>query len=252
MDRGGATFFGLKPDGTGYLNLEVQRHVYSLKIVGLFGRDLGSNWVPQFPMVYVPLNFTNNWEPSWVSGIRIPIKLSPGADTQAIATQIQALSPNVQRVDITSQIVAEQQASPLLGGSQQVNQLGVIFASAVSSVGMALIVYTLLRSRSKELNLMSIRGYSARQLAISLIVENVGLATLATVLGIGSGVVSLMGEVQLLNKYIATYTAWRFVFPLMAQLQLALLYLIIVAATVAPIIIVVRRITNEPNVKGVE
>jgi ABC-type antimicrobial peptide transport system permease subunit len=252
MDRGGATFFGLKPDGTGYLNLEVQRHVYSLKIVGLFGRDLGSNWGPQFPMVYVPLNFTNNWEPSWVSGIRIPIKLSPGADTQAIATQIQALSPNVQRVDITSQIVAEQQASPLLGGSQQVNQLGVIFASAVSSVGMALIVYTLLRSRSKELNLMSIRGYSARQLAVSLTVENVGLATLATILGIGSGIVSLMGEVQLLNKYITTYTAWRFVFPLMSQLQLALLYLIIVAATVIPIILVVRRITNEPNVKGVE
>jgi hypothetical protein len=38
----------------------------------------------------------------------------------------------------------------------------------------------------------------------------------------------------------------------MSQLQLALLYLIIVAATMAPIIIVVRRITNKPNVKGVE
>jgi hypothetical protein len=99
---------------------------------------------------------------------------------------------------------------------------------------------------------MSIRGYNSRQLAISLTVENVGLATLATVLGIGSGIVSLMGEVQLLNKYIVTYTAWRLVFPLMSQLQLALLYLIIVAATMAPIIIVVRRITNKPNVKGVE
>jgi hypothetical protein len=139
-----------------------------------------------------------------------------------------------------------------MGGSQQVNQLGVIFASGVSSLGMALIVYTLLRSRSKELNLMSIRGYSSRQLAISLMVENVGLASLATVLGIGSGIVSLMGEIQILNKYILTYTAWRFVFPLISELQLSLQYIIIVAATVAPIIIVVRRITNEPNVKGVE
>jgi FtsX-like permease family len=252
MDKGGATFFGLSPDGTGYLNLEVQRHVYSLKIVGLFGRDLGTNWVPQYPMIYVPLGFTDNWDPSWISSIRIVMKLASGADTPAIATQIQAMGPNIQRVDITSQVVANTQASPLLGGSQQVNQLGVIFASAVSSIGMALIVYTLLRSRSKELNLMSIRGYNSRQLAISLTVENVGLATLATVLGIGSGIVSLMGEVQLLNKYIVTYTAWRLVFPLMSQLQLALLYLIIVAATMAPIIIVVRRITNKPNVKGVE
>ena len=252
IDKGAAAFFGLSPDGTGYLNLSVQRHVYSLKIVGLFGRDLGTNWVQQYPMVYVPIGFTDNWDPTWINGIRIIIKLAPGADTQTIVNQIQAMGPNVQRVDITSQVVQQTQSSPLLGGSQQVNQLGVIFASGVSSLGMALIVYTLLRSRSKELNLMSIRGYSFRQLTISLTVENVGLATLATVLGIGSGIVSLLGEVQLLNKYILTYTAWRFVFPIMSQLQLALLYLIIVAATVAPIIIVVRRITNEPNVKGVE
>ena len=140
---------------------------------------------------------------------------------------------NVQRVDITTEVVARAQASPLLGGSQQVNQLGVIFAAAVASVGMALIVYTLLRSRSMELNLMSIKGYSARQLAVSLAIENVGLATLATLLGVGSGIINLMGQVQLFNKYIITYTAWRFIFPATAQLQLVLLYAIIVAATLA-------------------
>jgi ABC-type antimicrobial peptide transport system permease subunit len=224
--------------------------VYSLKIVGLFGRDLGSNWVPQAPMVYVPLNFTNNWDPTWINGVRIILKLAPGADTEAIKTQVQALGLNIQRVDITSEVVQKAQASPLLSGSQQVNQLGVIFAAAVASFGMSLIVYTLLRSRSKELNLMSIKGYSARQLAVSLAIENVGLATLATILGIGSGVVNLMGQVQLFNKYILTYTAWMIIFPLTSQLQLLLLYLVIVVATLAPIILVVRRITEKPNVKG--
>ena len=250
LDRGAADFFGLRTDGTGYLNLDVQRHVYSLKIVGLFGRDLGSNWVPQAPMVYVPLNFTNNWDPTWINGVRIILKLAPGADTEAIKTQVQALGLNIQRVDITSEVVQKAQASPLLSGSQQVNQLGVIFAAAVASFGMSLIVYTLLRSRSKELNLMSIKGYSARQLAVSLAIENVGLATLATILGIGSGVVNLMGQVQLFNKYILTYTAWMIIFPLTSQLQLLLLYLVIVVATLAPIILVVRRITEKPNVKG--
>ncbi|MCX6648744.1 MAG: FtsX-like permease family protein [Candidatus Bathyarchaeota archaeon] len=250
LDKGGANFFGISTDGTGYLNLAVQRHVYSLKIVGLFGRDLGSNWIPQAPMVYVPLNFTYNWNPTWITGVRILVKLAPGADTGAIKTQIQALGLNVQRVDITSEVVQKAQASPLLGGSQQVNQLGVIFAAAVASVGMALIVYTLLRSRSTELNLMSIKGYSARQLVVSLAIENVGLATLATILGIGSGVVNLMGQMQLFNKYILTYTAWKVVFPLTSQLQLLLLYLVIVAATLAPIILVVRRITEKPSVKG--
>jgi ABC-type antimicrobial peptide transport system permease subunit len=254
LDKGGADFFGLRADGTGNLNLDVQRHVYSLRIVGVFGRDLGANWVPQtLPnMVYVPLGFADRWDPAWLSGIRILIKLAPGADGQAIANQIQTISPNIQRVDITSNVVEKAQSTPLLAGSQQVNQLGVIFASGVSSIGIALIVYTLLRSRSKELNLMSIRGYSSSQLAISLIVENVGLATLATILGIGSGMVNLLGQVQLFNQYILTYTAWRYVFPAMSQLQLGILYLVIVAATAIPIIIVVRGITNKPNVKGVE
>jgi ABC-type antimicrobial peptide transport system permease subunit len=252
LDRGAADFFGLRADGTGNLNLDVQRHVYSLKIIGLFGRDLGSNWVPQNPMVYVPLNFTYNWDPTWISGIRILVKMAPRADPKAIKEQVQTLGVNVQRIDFTSEVVQMAQSSPLLGGSQQVNQLGVLFAAAVASVGMSLIVYTLLRSRSKELNLMSIKGYSSRQLAISLAVENIGLATLATLLGIGSGIVSLMGQEQLFNKYILTYTAWRITFPLISQMQLMALYLVIVAATLAPIMLVVRKITEQPNIKGEE
>ena len=221
-----------------------------MKIVGLFGRDLGANWVPQAPMVYVPFNFTSNWDPAWLGGARILMKLAPGADLAVIKTQVMALGVNVQRVDITSEVVMNTQTSPLLGGSQQVNQLGVIFATAVASVGMSLIVYTLLRTRSLELNLMSIKGYSARQLAVSLSIENVGLATLATILGIGSGIVNLMGQVQLFNKYILTYTAWRILFPLTSQLQLLLLYLVIVGTTLAPILIVIRRINEKPNLKG--
>jgi ABC-type antimicrobial peptide transport system permease subunit len=182
--------------------------------------------------------------------VRIIIKLAPGADTAAIKQQISAMSTNIQRVDITSEVVAEAQSTPLLGGSQQVNLLGVVFATAVASVGMGLIVYTLLRSRWKELNLMSVKGYSAKQLIMSLAIENLGLATLATLLGVGSGIVYLMGEVQLFNKYILTYTAWRLSFPLMSQLQLLALYLVIVAATLAPIVLIVRRITEQPNIKG--
>ena len=250
LDKGAADFFGLRADGTGYLNLGVQNRVFSLKIVGLFGRDLGANWVPQAPMVYVPFNFTSNWDPAWLGGARILMKLAPGADLAVIKTQVMALGVNVQRVDITSEVVMNTQTSPLLGGSQQVNQLGVIFATAVASVGMSLIVYTLLRTRSLELNLMSIKGYSARQLAVSLSIENVGLATLATLLGIGSGIVNLMGQVQLFNKYILTYTAWRILFPLTSQLQLLLLYLVIVGTTLAPILIVIRRINKKPNLKG--
>jgi ABC-type antimicrobial peptide transport system permease subunit len=129
-------------------------------------------------------------------------------------------------------------------------QLGLIFAAAVSSIGVVLIVYMLLESRSRELNLMSIRGYQKYQLSISLITENIGMTIFASILGITIGVVNLLGQIEFYNKYIPSYTSWRLEFPLVSQVQLALLFTSIVLATIIPIELVVRKISKKPNIKG--
>ncbi len=250
LERGASQYFGINEDGTGFVNIRVEKRVYTLKIVGLFGPDLGANWVPQDPTVIVPLDFVQKFEPEWISSSRVIARLRQGADPQTFIDQTNALAPNIQRVEVTSLFVEKVLNSPLIAGSQQTSMLGFFFAALVASAGMTIIVYTLLRSRSKELNLMSVKGYDTRQLSVSLITENVGLASFASIMGVAIGMLSLTGQVQLYNKYIQSYTSWRFAFPLASQLQLALLYLAIVAATVAPIILVVRRITEEPNVKG--
>ena len=250
LERGASKYFGINEDGTGFINVRVEKRVYTLKIVGLYGPDLGTNWVSQDPTVIVPLGVVEKFHNEWISGVRVIAKFRPGADTQAFTQGVNALGQEIQKVEVTSIFVARVLSSPLVAGSQQTSMLGFIFAALVASVGMTIIVYTLLRSRSKELNLMSVKGYSTRQLSTSLITENVGLATFASIIGVGIGLLNLTGQVQLYNKYVQSYTSWRFVFPLFSQLQLALLYLVIIAATIAPIILVVRRITEEPNIKG--
>ena len=250
FERGAAPYFGLNLDGSGYVNIEVARRVYTLKIVGLFGRDLGTKWTPQNPTMFVPLAFVDMFKDESISGIRILVKFNSSIDVQTFSNQVKALSPNVQRVDVTSVIVERTKNSALVTGSLQEVQLGIIFAAALSSVGLGLIVYTLLRSRSRELNLMSIRGYSARQLSSSLVIENVGLAVFATIFGVITGFINLIGQIELYNVLVLTYTSWRFVYPLISQLQLVLLFLVILAATVTPILITVRRITIEPNIRN--
>ena len=250
FERGAAPYFGLNEVGSGNVNIEVARRVYTLKIVGLFGRDLGQNWTPQNPTAYVPLAFVERFENEWINGIRVLVKLKPGADLERFSDQVKALGPNVQRVDITSIITERTLGSALFTGAQQEARLGVLFAAAVASVGVALIVYTTLRSRSTELNLMSIRGYSVRQLSVSLIVENIGLAIFATLLGGVAGFINLYGQVELYNIYVLNYTSWRFVFPILSQLQLILLFLVVVVATIIPILITVRTITDEPKLHG--
>jgi hypothetical protein len=237
-------------DGSGNVNIEVARHVYTLKIVGLFGRDLGQNWTPQNPTAYVPLAFVERFENEWINGIRVLAKLKPGADFERFSNQVKSLGPNIQRVDITSIITERTMGSAVFTGSQQEARLGIIFAAAVTSLGVALIVYTTLRTRNTELNLMSIRGYSIRQLSMSLIVENIGLAVFATLLGVVAGFINLIGQVELYNIYVINYTIWRFVFPPFSQFQLILLFLVVMIATITPILITVRTITDEPKLHG--
>jgi hypothetical protein len=247
FERGAAPYFGLNENGSGNVNIEVAKRVYTLKIVGLYGRDLGQNWAPQDPTAYIPLAFVEGFENEWINGIRILVKLKPGADFERFSNQVKALGPNVQRVEISSIITERTLGSPLFTGSQQVARLGIIFAAAVASVGVALIVYTTLRSRNTELNLMSIRGYSIQQLSISLVVENIGLAIFAALLGVVAGFINLIGQVELYNLSVFNYTIWRFVFPLLSQLQLILLFLVVVVATIIPILIMVRTIASEPK-----
>jgi ABC-type antimicrobial peptide transport system permease subunit len=250
FERGAAPYFGLNEDGSGYVNIDVSRRVYTLKIVGLFGRDLGENWVPQNPTAYVPLTFVEKFQDEWINGIRILVKLKASADIQKFSSQVIAFGPNVQRVDVTSVVVDRAQNSALFAGSLEEARLGIIFAAAVASVGLVLIVYTMLRSRNTELNLMSIRGYSARQLSLSLIVETIGFAIFATVLGGVTGFINLFGQIELYNIYVVNYTSWRFIFPIISQLQLILLFLVVLVATVVPILLMVRMITEEPKLHG--
>jgi len=71
----------------------------------------------------------------------------------------------------------------------------------------------------------------------------------AAFMGIVVGVMSLFGQVELYNKLVPTIVNWRFMFPLNSQLQLLLFLLVLVVATVMPVIFFVRRITEEPKIE---
>jgi hypothetical protein len=98
FERGAAPFFGLNEDGSGNVNIEVARHVYTLKIVGLFGRDLGQNWVPQDPTAYVPLNFVEGFKNyRWYNDVVFtPEGMTKGTASKASQTGIQRILSKTQ------------------------------------------------------------------------------------------------------------------------------------------------------------
>jgi ABC-type lipoprotein release transport system permease subunit len=136
-----------------------------------------------------------------------------------------------------------------LVGPRRVEELGTFFAAVVASVGVVLIVSTMIRSRIKEYTIMSIRGFSPRQLATSLIVDSLGIDVLGIILGLSVGYITLIGETEIFNRASAFGIERKIVYPLSAKINLLIIIGLLILSTVIPILIAVKRITRNPDLK---
>jgi ABC-type antimicrobial peptide transport system permease subunit len=107
----------------------------------------------------------------------------------------------------------------------------------------------MIRSRKKELTIMVIRGYSPRQLAITMLTEHLGMGIFAIVLGSAVGVITLYGIVNLLNNALGFIFSYRVVFPLTVLVNLGAIIGLIILSTIVPIVVAVNRISAEPDLR---
>jgi len=244
MEKGAAERLGIGLNGTMLIKLGTK--VHSLTVVGLFGREPGAGWTLQNPTLYVPDAFLAKVKAKYITQTRILVDLGEGADTDAFVEAVEALDPDVESVDVTEELIRRTSSNIFLVGPRRVEELGVIFAALVSSVGIALITSTALKSRWKELTIMAIRGFSQWQLAATLLVENIGMIIFAMMLGSTVGFISLRGEIEVFNAAVMAALERRVVFPPSAQLSLAAVMGLLLVSTVVPILVAVRRVSNNP------
>ncbi len=213
-------------------------------VADLYGRDPGANMRIQNPTLYIPDTYPIR--DKYIDSSRLLLKLEDGADHARIKAEIEALDPDIEGVEIADEIIRVAGGNPFLASARQVEELGVSFAALISSLGIILIVSTALASRKKELTVMAIRGFSSRQLAVILLVENLGMTLFSIVIGFTVSLVMLSGQTALVNSTLPFYTLRRVVFPLSAQIKLAAVIGTFLASTILPILLSVRRISNNP------
>jgi hypothetical protein len=172
--------------------------------------------------------------------------LTRARDVGGFGDEVRALDPNVEGVDIAETIVRRASENVFLAGPKRVEELGVYFATLVSSLGVVLVVSTVFRSRSKELTVMTIRVFSDGQLAATLLVENMGMTLFSIALGLGVGLVMLRGENVVYNAVYSSVLLRRLVFPPSALVALATVVGLLVLSTVAPILLAVRHASRNP------
>ncbi len=229
--------------------VKLQSKLYPIRIVGLFGKEPGEAWALQNPTIYVNEGFLVNVKKKLIEQRRLVVELAEGVDLEAFKAQVAAIDRDVERVDVTELVMERALNNIYLAGPRRIEEMGAYFAGLLASVGVALIVSTLVRSRAKELTIMSIRGYSQPQMALSLLFENIGMDLLAIVMGGVVGYVSLKGQVQLFNQIAAVAVERRMLFPWSAFASLAVIVGLLLVATVAPILVAVKRISVSPDLR---
>ena len=224
--------------------IRIGDNVHTFVVAELFGRETGISNRIQSPTLYISDAYPIR--DKYIDSSRILVKLEEDADPARIKEEIEALDPDVEGVEITDEIVRVARSNPFLASSRQVEELGVSFAALISSLGIVLIVSTALISRRKELTVMAIRGFSSRQLAVVLLVENLGMTIFSIVIGLTVSFVMLSGQTALVNSTLPSFIQRRVVFPLSAQLKLAAVVGVLLASTIIPILLSVGRISNNP------
>ena len=247
IERGAADALGLSVDN--YMLIQTAARTYQVKIVGFFGKETGENWVPSNPIMYVNNVFMQQIKERYIDQRRVIVDLAPGVDYDTVKAALGEVDLDVQRVDIAPVNLEFALDNLLLSGPKQIQVLGTYFAGLVASVGIVLIISTMIRSRNKELTIMSIRGYSPKQMAITLLTENLGMDLFAIALGLFVGTFTLYGIVNLLNNTLAFIFSYRVVFPASVLIQLGAIIGLIILSTIVPIMVAVNRISAEPDLK---
>ncbi len=247
MEKGAAEKLGID-EGDVFL-VKLRNKLFPINIVGLFGKESTEYWTKQNPTVYVNEEFLENVRKKTIEKRRILVDLAPGTNLQEFKTEVENLDWDIERVDVTELQIDKSLNNIYLAGPRRIEELGSYMAGLVASVGVALIISTLMRSRNKELTIMAIRGYSPSQISTTILVENLGMDVFAIILGIIVGYINLRGQTELFNQFLGVSIERRIVFPLSAELNLLLIIGLLIVATIIPIIITVSRISRQPDLK---
>lgn len=220
-----------------------------LKIVGFFGLEPSEGYhildgVTYTSRSYVPEGLYHAAKDSISVTRRILVKLISGADGKTVADQIRELETNnIGRVYSVAELLREWRGNVVVSGTLNVQLLSVAFAVVAASIGTALVTLVSLKERSKEVSIMSIRGLSFKQLTTMLLTENLAVISFALLLGIVVGLTTVYGNVSAANTmpYSTSVLTYHMVFPTDMILTLSACFLLVLASTIIPVIVMSKR-----------
>jgi len=251
LDRGLAEAAGLSPGGE--MTFKIRHNLYStVTVVDLLGPVLPEGSEYQALPSFVPEGFRDISPASLeILKARVLVRFEPGADPEAFEASVGDMGDNIEAIYTVAEVLESVTSNIFVQGPMQVQQLGIVFSTLVSSIGVILVVSTTLMERRKEITLMVIRGFSLKQLIQMLIIENFGIVSFSMLLGAVVGYINVVGDVAITNASGGLILS-RIVFPTSSLMFIGAIVASIVLSVVIPIIISARRNSSKPQWRIIE
>jgi ABC-type antimicrobial peptide transport system permease subunit len=227
----------------------------SLRVVGLFGPDYSQSSTPG---IIVPLGaffYPQGWSYmpqsiiTQLSGAsatnRVLVKAAPGVSLTDLGQSISQAFPwaTIQ----VSETSVETSFGVVFGGMLNVLRLGTVFAAAAACIGVGAVSYTGFKEREKETTMITVRGFSYRQVLGVLVTEALPLVIFALLLATAVGLVTVRGDIMALNSqsfspdYYSLLAPRRIAFPPSAQTTLLTIYGLLLIGVFVPAIVFARK-----------
>ncbi len=246
LDRGLAQAAGLVLGGA--VTFKIRHNLYStVTVVDLLGPIIPEGGEYQPLPSFVSDEFLERYSANLdVISARILVRFEPGADPEAFEASVETMGDNIEAIYTVAEVLESVTSNIFVQGPRQVQQLGIVFSTLVSSIGVILVVSTTLMERRKEITLMVIRGFSVKQLVQMLLIENLGIVSFSILLGGVVGYINVVGDVALTNASGGLIRS-RIVFPPASLMFIGVIVASIILSVVIPIIVTSRQSSAKPQ-----
>jgi len=251
LDRGLAQAAGLVLGGD--VTFKIRHNLYStVTVVDLLGPIIPEGGEYQPLPSFVSDEFLERYSANLdVISARILVRFEPGADPEAFEASVETMGDNIEAIYTVAEVLESVTSNIFVQGPRQVQQLGIVFSTLVSSIGVILVVSTTLMERRKEITLMVIRGFSVKQLVQMLLIENLGIVSFSILLGGVVGYINVVGDVALTNASGGLIRS-RIVFPPASLMFIGVIVASIILSVVIPIIVTSRQSSAKPQWRVIE
>ncbi len=189
---------------------------------------------------YVPVDFIRSAGLADYATPHVLVDTAPDVNGTKVEEEISTLYPDVEETDSFTSRVVEYSENNFLVAGMRSRWVGIAFAVALAVIGTGLVVGLTLKEKEYEVTLLGVRGFTRKQTLTVLFGEVMIMVFFSLILGVGTGLVQIFGDISNSSQNAITLIRPRIVFGFLPVMSMIAIILAVLIAALVPVIMATR------------